>query len=31
MGELLQIGDNFVIPSKEGYEKDVDFYILQCQ
>jgi hypothetical protein len=29
--DLLQIGDNFVIPTTKGNVKSVDFYLFQCQ
>jgi len=31
MGDLIWIGDNFGVPTEEGNQEDVDFYILQCQ
>jgi hypothetical protein len=31
LSNLLQVGNNFVIPTIEGNAKGVDFYILQCQ
>lgn len=30
-GDIVQLGDNFMIPAEEGNEEGVDFYILQCQ
>jgi hypothetical protein len=29
--DVLNIGDNFVVPAEEGNSEGVDFYILQCQ
>lgn len=31
MSDLLNIGDNFVVPAEEGNAEGVQFYILQCQ
>jgi hypothetical protein len=28
--DLLQVGDNFVVPIVKGTVEGVDFYILQC-
>ncbi len=31
LSNLLQVGDNFVVPVVEGNDERVDFYVLQCQ
>ncbi len=31
LSDLLQIGENFVIPTTKGNVKGVDFYLFQCQ
>ena len=31
MSDLLNVGDNFVVPTEIGNEEGVDFYVLQCQ
>jgi hypothetical protein len=31
LGDLLQIGENFMVAIEEGNDEDVDVYILQCQ
>ena len=30
VGNLVEIGDNFIIPAEEGNEDGVEYYILQC-
>jgi hypothetical protein len=30
LGDLVEVGDNFMIPAEEENEDSVDFYILQC-
>jgi hypothetical protein len=30
LSDLLQVGDNFVVPVVEGNAKGMNFYILQC-
>jgi hypothetical protein len=30
LGDLVVLGDNFMIPAKEENEDGFDFYILQC-
>ena len=30
VGDLVEIGDNFMIPAEEGNEDGVEYYILQC-
>jgi len=30
-GDLVDIGDNFVVPAEPGNEEGVPFYVLQCQ
>lgn len=31
LGDIVLLGDNFVIPAEEGNDEGVEFYILQCQ
>ena len=31
MADLVQVGDNFVVPAAPGNDEGVSFYILQCQ
>ena len=31
LGDLVEVGDNFVVPAEEDNDEGVDFYILQCQ
>jgi hypothetical protein len=31
IGDMVQVGDNFMIPAKEDNEDGVQFYVLQCQ
>ncbi len=31
MGNLVCIGDNFVVPTLEGNNEKVELYVLQCQ
>jgi hypothetical protein len=31
VGDMLNIGDNFVVPAEEDNNEGVEFYILQCQ
>lgn len=30
-GDLVEIGDNFVVPAEPGNEEGVEFYVMQCQ
>jgi len=31
IGDMVQVGDNFMIPTKEDNEDGVQYYVLQCQ
>jgi hypothetical protein len=31
ISDLVNVGDNFVVPTEADNEEGVDFYILQCQ
>jgi hypothetical protein len=31
LGDLLQVGENFVVPAPDENDEGVEFYILQCQ
>lgn len=30
LDDVLEVGDNFVVPAEQPNEEGVDFYVLQC-